>query len=621
MDCASELWMPPRRQAFLLMALWGVVGVCPVAGAEAVKPAGLYEDIQYGSAGEAPLLLDACVPEGDGAGLSPAVILIHGGGWSSGTRGDMAFLFDPLSKAGFTWFTISYRLAPTSRWPACIEDVRTAIRWVKANALAYRADPERIVLIGYSAGGHLACLAAVQGDETERVQGVVAFAPPTDHEADNERRGGLSPSMQKLLDRPLELDDQTRAMLRHLSPIQYVNAGLPPFLLIHGTEDTSVPYSQSVHFRAELKHYAAPCELITIEGAGHSIADWGPLHPGFLEETVAWLKTTFQAGQRVPTSMAAVTPAAIEKTVKADGTGEYRTVQAAVDSVPEGNRCPVVILIEPGIYKERVTVPCGKPFITLKGRDAEKTVLTFELFAGLKDAEGNEIGTFRTPSVTIAADDFTAEHITFENSAGPVGQAVAIAVFGDRAAFRNCRFLGWQDTILDHLGRHYYDHCTIVGHCDFIFGGGTAFFEGCRIHCLKSSYITAASTPERASYGYVFSHCTITGEPGVKSYLGRPWRDYAHVIFLDTQMADLVRPEGWHNWGKPEREKTARYAEYNSAGPGAAPASRVAWSRQLTAAEAQTITVKTVLAGQDGWDPTAAVRSAMPKTQQDINSQ
>jgi pectinesterase len=589
----------------LLCALTGVFYYCSEVSARTVKASGRYEAIEYGRAGDTPLLLDAHVPKGEG--LRPCVILIHGGGWSSGNRQDMAFLYDKLSEAGFAWFTISYRLAPEHRWPACIEDVKTAIRWVKTYGTAYKADPERIALIGYSAGGHLATLAAVWADETERTAAVVGFAAPTNHEADNERRGGLSPSMQKLLDRPLELNDASRAMLRHISPIQYINAGLPAFLLIHGTEDTSVPYSQSINFMAKLKHYNAPCELITIEGAGHRITEWEALHPGYLDKAVAWLKQTLQTERRVPMSAETVTPSPVVMVVNADGTGDYTTVQAAVDAVPDGNSDPVIIFIEPGVYKERIAVPLHKAHIAFKGRDAEKTILTFDLYAGIKDAEGNEIGTFRTPSVTIAADDFVAENITFENSAGPVGQAVAIAVFGDRAVFRKCRFLGHQDTVLDHSGRHYYEDCRIVGDCDFIFGGGTAFFERCNIHCLRSSFITAASTPENTAYGYVFSHCTITSEPNVKSYLGRPWRDWANVIFMNTRLCEAIRPEGWHNWSKPEREKTARYGEYKSVGPGAAPESRVAWSRQLSDAEAQAITIESVLGGQDKWNPKASL--------------
>jgi pectinesterase len=218
--------------------------------------------------------------------------------------------------------------------------------------------------------------------------------------------------------------------------------------------------------------------------------------------------------------------------------------------------------------------------------------------------DGREIGTFRTASTVIDADDFTAENLTFENSAGPVGQALAIRVEGDRVVFRNCRFLGWQDTILENRGRHYYRDCYIAGHVDFIFGGATAFFEKCHIHCLKNGYITAASTPDIQPFGFVFSACRITGEtPGVRTYLGRPWRIHASTIFLNAQMGEVVRPEGWHNWNKAEAERTARYCEFHSTGPGAHPGERVRWARQLSAEEAKSITVQRVLGGADGWTP------------------
>ena len=169
--------------------------------------------------------------------------------------------------------------------------------------------------------------------------------------------------------------------------------------------------------------------------------------------------------------------------------------------------------------------------------------------------DGKPIGTFRTPSTTIDADDFTAENITFENSAGPVGQALAIRVDGDRAVFRNCRFLGWQDTILLNRGRQYFENCYIAGHVDFIFGAATAWFEKCHIHCLGDGYITAASTPVDQPFGFVFSNCKITGDkPETRTYLGRPWRIYASTIFLNTEMSDVVRPEGWNDWKKPETQ-------------------------------------------------------------------
>ncbi len=294
-----------------------------------------------------------------------------------------------------------------------------------------------------------------------------------------------------------------------------------------------------------------------------------------------------------------------ELVVAADGSAKYKTVQEAVMAVPAGSaKNPVVIRIKPGRYRELIYVQREKRFFRLVGEDAARTVLTYDLHANLTGLDGKPIGTFRTPTVTIDADDFMAENITFENSAGAVGQALAIRVDGDRAVFRNCRFLGWQDTILLNRGRQYFENCYIAGHVDFIFGAATAFFERCHIHCLRDGYITAASTPHDRPFGFVFSNCRITGEtPNVKTYLGRPWRAHSSVTFLNTEMSGVVRPEGWHNWNLPEREKTARYAEFDSRGAGANPRTRVAWSRQLRRAEARAITPATVLGGADGWKP------------------
>ena len=297
--------------------------------------------------------------------------------------------------------------------------------------------------------------------------------------------------------------------------------------------------------------------------------------------------------------------AATELSVAQDGSAKYRTVQEAIMAVPSGTReNPVVIRIKPGTYKELIYVQREKRFFRLVGEDAKKTVLTYDLHANIRGHDGKPIGTFRTPSTTIDADDFFAENITFENTAGPVGQALAIRVDGDRAVFRNCRFLGWQDTILLNRGRHYFEDCYIAGHVDFIFGAAAAFFERCHIHALRDGYITAASTPHDQPYGFVFSNCRITAEsPQVRTYLGRPWRDHASVIYLNTEMSGAVRPEGWHNWNLPARERTSRYAEYNSRGPGAGAGRRVSWARQLTKTEALALTRGRVLGGADAWDP------------------
>jgi len=291
-------------------------------------------------------------------------------------------------------------------------------------------------------------------------------------------------------------------------------------------------------------------------------------------------------------------------TVAKDGSGQFTNVQDAIMSVPMGYATnPVVIRIKPGIYKERIYIQREKRFFHLVGEDAAKTVLTYDLNANIVGPEGKPIGTFRTPSTYIDAEDFTAENITFENAAGPVGQALAIRLDGDRAVFRNCRFLGWQDTILANRGRQYFENCYIEGHVDFIFGGATCWFERCQIKCLRDGYITAASTPDTNRYGYIFNRCEIIGAPGVKTFLGRPWRDFAATLFMNCTMSEVVRPDGWNNWSKPEREKTTRYAEFNNTGPGANPEKRVKWAKRLTAGEAKEITLPVVLGGNDGWNP------------------
>jgi len=296
-------------------------------------------------------------------------------------------------------------------------------------------------------------------------------------------------------------------------------------------------------------------------------------------------------------------------TVALDGTAQYKTVQEAVMSVPAGSpQNHVIIKIKAGVYKELIYVQREKRFFHLVGEDPEKTILTYDLYAGMIGLDGKPIGTFRTPSTYVDADDFTAENITFENTAGPKGQALAIRVDGDRVAFRNCRFLGWQDTILIDRGRHYFRDCYIAGHVDFIFGGATAFFQNCHIHCRGNGYITAASTPDNQRFGFVFSHCRITGEsPNVQTYLGRPWRAFSAVTFLHTEMSEVVRPVGWHNWNFPEREQTSRYAEFQSKGPGGKAEGRVKWAHQLTKSQAAVITKKSVLSGSDKWDPDRAL--------------
>lgn len=301
----------------------------------------------------------------------------------------------------------------------------------------------------------------------------------------------------------------------------------------------------------------------------------------------------------------AAAPAA-DVVVAADGTGDYVSLQQAIAKAPmkTGANDPLwVVRVKPGVYRERIYVQRERGRIRVVGDDAATTIVSFDLHAGVLGPDGKPIGTFATPTVHIDGDGMVWENITIANTAGPVGQALALRADGDRLVFRRCRFLGWQDTVLLNRGRHYFEDCHIEGHVDFIFGGATAWFARCEIRALGKGYLTAASTPDGQPHGFVFADCRVTAADGVKTYLGRPWREFARTVFLRTEMSDAVRPEGWHNWGKPSAERTAFYAEFASTGPGAAPEKRVPWARVLTADEAAAYTPAAVLAGADGWNP------------------
>ena len=308
---------------------------------------------------------------------------------------------------------------------------------------------------------------------------------------------------------------------------------------------------------------------------------------------------------------AAAPPAERAIVVAQDGSGQFSTVQAAIDSVPDGNESRVVIVIRPGVYKEYVHVSKSKRFVTFRGVSAERTRLTFDRAANKKRPDGTLYGTSGSASVFIEADDFAAENITFENSAAPrkeVGQALAMKVTGDRCVFRKCRFLGWQDTLYaGGTGRQYYRDCYIEGDVDFIFGQAAAVFENCRIHSKGPGYITAqARLAADVPTGYVFRNCDLTGSTEAGSvYLGRPWRPYGRVVFIGCRMGAHIRPEGWHNWNKAENETTAWFAEHNNSGPGATTKARVPWSRQLSPAEIEPFTTRRFLAGKDRWNPEA----------------
>lgn len=298
--------------------------------------------------------------------------------------------------------------------------------------------------------------------------------------------------------------------------------------------------------------------------------------------------------------------------VAKDGSGDFYTVQEAFDAVPDFRKNETRILLKPGSYKEKLVLAASKTNVSLIGENAESTVLTYDDFAQKKNKFGEEMGTTGSTSFYVFGDGFYAKNITFENSSGPVGQAVAVRVDGDKVVFEKCRFLGFQDTLYPHgdRSRQYYKDCYIEGTVDFIFGWSTAVFENCEIFSKKGGgYVTAASTEEATEYGFVFIDCKLTSDGEAASvYLGRPWRDYAQTVYINTEMGAHIKPEGWHNWNKPNAAKTSFYAEYGSAGPGANASERASWANQLTKEEATKYSVIAVLAGADGWDPTERIR-------------
>jgi pectinesterase len=293
--------------------------------------------------------------------------------------------------------------------------------------------------------------------------------------------------------------------------------------------------------------------------------------------------------------------------VATDGSGHFKTVQSAIDSIPDKNTDPRVILIKPGTYRERILISESKTFITLRGdhKDAGQTVLTFNRYWGMDDPEapGKKVESDDVQSVLIRADNFTAENITFENSAGEVGQAPAVRTRSDKQSFRNCRFLGWQDTLYVDGKRAYFKDCYVEGRVDFIFGRATAVFENCHLHSKKGGYVAAASTDPKTPFGLVFLQCKLTGRSTDKTYLGRPWKEGAATAFIGCELGGHVRPEGWAQWSGSENHKTARFVEYKNTGPGANPSQRPSWTRQLSDAEARTYTIENVLGGEDRWNP------------------
>ncbi|MGD9264272.1 MAG: pectinesterase family protein [Lysobacterales bacterium] len=299
-----------------------------------------------------------------------------------------------------------------------------------------------------------------------------------------------------------------------------------------------------------------------------------------------------------------------ELSVALDGTGDFGSIQDAIDATKSYPSERITIRVKNGVYREKVEVFSWNTMVSLVGESRAGTVITFNDSFG-KIGRGRN-STFHTYTLKVRGNDFHAENFTIVNSSGPVGQAVALHVEADRASFFNVGVKGYQDTlyVAGERFRSYFRDCLIEGSTDFIFGSGTALFENCEIRSLENSYITAASTPENQPYGLVFRDCRLTAAPDVDEvYLGRPWREHAKTVFINSELGAHIIPEGWHNWNRKENEATVSYAEFGNGGPGANTEKRVPWSKQLTGEAAGAHTLGKVFGD---WDPAAVLGQTRP---------
>lgn len=296
-------------------------------------------------------------------------------------------------------------------------------------------------------------------------------------------------------------------------------------------------------------------------------------------------------------------------TVDASGAGNFKTIQEAVNSIRDLSQQKVKIYIKNGIYHEKIVVPSWKTNIAFVGENRDSTIITNDDFSGKLTPEG-KLSTFSSYTVLVQGNDFSAENLTIQNTAGRVGQAVALHIEGDRGIIKNCKLLGNQDTLYagKENSRQYYKDCYIEGTTDFIFGEATVVFQNCTIKSMSNSFITAAATSPRQPFGFVLINCKLVADTAAKKvYLGRPWRPFARTVFIRCELGAHIVPAGWDPWKGdvrfPDKEKTTYYAEYRNTGPGASIKERISWSKQLSRNEAKKYTIKNILEGSDGWNP------------------
>ncbi|KAG5059665.1 hypothetical protein JHK87_000694 [Glycine soja] len=273
--------------------------------------------------------------------------------------------------------------------------------------------------------------------------------------------------------------------------------------------------------------------------------------------------------------------------VMQDGSGEFKTITDAIKSIPSGNTKRVIIYIGAGNYNEKIKIEKTKPFVTLYGVPEKMPNLTF-------GGTAQQYGTVDSATLIVESDYFVAANIMISNTAPrpdpktPGGQAVALRISGDKAAFYNCKMYGFQDTICDDRNRHFFKDCLIQGTMDYIFGSGKSLYVSTELRTLGDNGITVivaqARKSETEDNAYSFVHCDVTGT-GTGTFLGRAWMSHPRVVFAYSNMSDIVNKLGWSNNNHPEHDKTVRFGEYQNSGPGADPKGRATITKQLSETE------------------------------------
>lgn len=562
------------------------------------------KNISYCITNERELKLDVFYPKENTGTKRTAIIFIHGGGWRSGNKAMHYPLLQELAAKGYVCITPEYRLSTEALYPAGVLDIKTAIRWVRKNAAKYNIDVNKIVAAGHSAGGELAAFMGATNGKAQfegtggykkysstvnaviDLDGTLAFIHPESGEGDDSKRTSSASYWfgYSKTENP-ELWKQAAPLThvgKHTPPTQFINSGVAR--MHAGRED----------FLAILKQNNIYSEVRTFEGSPHSFILFNPWFDTTVVYMDKFLRKVFPEQKKAGKLI----------TVAQDGSGNFTTVQAAFNSIPAKNAKPVTVLIKKGVYKEKLFLDSLKQYVTIVGEDKLNTILTYNDHTGKVALNGDTINTRTSWSFKILADNFTASDITFQNDAGfSAGQAVAIESDGDKAIFKNCRFIGFQDVLFTNSekSRQYFEGCYIEGTTDFIFGAATVWFEKCHIHSKKNSHITAASTSKEKEFGYVFNWCQLSGDTSLHNVsLGRPWRPYAAVAYLHCYLGPHIKAEGWSVWNNNDNHLSSRYAEFANFGPSANSEGRVKWAKQLTAEEAKKYILVNVLSG---WNP------------------